>query len=140
MSKETEKKLINELQTNEELKAKVKGITDPAQLLKIAVDAGYDVTVEEMIEAEKEKRAEQARNTDEKLSLDDLEAAAGGVSGNGETASDGHEMGCDVSYHWRGYSEEHNEWCNNEFYISDNKSCGSGTNDSCTIGSGKFDR
>ena len=140
MSKENAKKLIAELETNAELKAKVSGITDAAQLVKIAVDAGYDVTAEELIEADREHRAEQAKNTDEKLSLDDLEAAAGGVSGNGETASDGHEMGCDVSYHWRGYSEEHNEWCNNEFYISDNKSCGSGTNDSCTIGSGKFDR
>lgn len=140
MSKESAKKLIIELQTNEELKAKVEGITDPEELLKIAKDSGYDVTLEELIDAEKAYKRDKAAETDEKLSLDDLEAAAGGVSGNGETASDGHEMGCDVSYHWRGYSEEHNEWCNNEFYISDNKSCGSGTNDSCTIGSGKFDR
>jgi hypothetical protein len=37
-----------------EFKAKVQGISDPAQLVKSAVDAGYDVTVEELIEAEKE--------------------------------------------------------------------------------------
>ena len=57
MSKDTAKKLIAELQTNEELKAKVHGISDPALLAKSAVDAGYDVTVEELIGAEKEFRA-----------------------------------------------------------------------------------
>jgi len=45
MSKETAKKLIAELQTNEDLKAKVAGITDPTELLKIANEAGYDVTI-----------------------------------------------------------------------------------------------
>ena len=44
MSKETAQKLITELQTNKELKAKIKGITDTEQLVKAAVDAGYDVT------------------------------------------------------------------------------------------------
>ena len=44
MSKESAKKLISELQTNEELKAKIAGITDPAELTKKAVEAGYDVT------------------------------------------------------------------------------------------------
>ncbi len=53
MSKETAKKLIAELQTNEELKAKVNGITDPGQLVKAAVDAGYYVTLDEVAEAEK---------------------------------------------------------------------------------------
>lgn len=67
MSKETAKKLIAELQTNDELKAKVQGITDPVQLVKAAVEAGFDVTAEEMTEAEKEFRAEQVRKT--KLSV-----------------------------------------------------------------------
>ncbi|MBR6940149.1 MAG: hypothetical protein IKH65_05050, partial [Clostridia bacterium] len=39
MSKESAKKLIGELQTNEAMKAKVQGITDPAALVKAAVDA-----------------------------------------------------------------------------------------------------
>ena len=42
MSKESAKKLIAELQTNEELKAKIAGITDIAELTKKAVEAGYD--------------------------------------------------------------------------------------------------
>jgi len=44
MSKETAKKLIADLQSSEELKAKVNGITDPAELLKIARESGYDFT------------------------------------------------------------------------------------------------
>lgn len=116
MSKETAKKLMAELETNEELKAKVNGITDPEQLLKIAVDAGYDVTAEELIEADRERRAEQAKNTDEKLSLDDLEGAAGGRTWEGEDASDGHEMGCTACYHGKSYSEENNEWCQKIYY------------------------
>ena len=57
MSKETAKKLLTELQTSEELQAKIRGITDPVELAKKAVEAGYDVTLEELIEAEKELRA-----------------------------------------------------------------------------------
>ncbi len=63
MSKENAKKLIEELQTNEELKSKVQGITYPAQLVKAAADASYDVTAEELTEVEKEFRTEQARKT-----------------------------------------------------------------------------
>ena len=61
MSKETAKKLIAELQTNEELKAKIAGITEPAEMVKAAVEAGYDVTLEDLLEAEKEYRAETAK-------------------------------------------------------------------------------
>ena len=118
MSKESAKKLISELQTNEELKAKIAGITDPAELTKKAVEAGYDVTEAELIEAEKEQRAAQAAKTDEKLSLDDLEAAAGGELWEGETAPDGHEMGCMVSFHGKEYQRTNNIPCHNEYYCS----------------------
>ncbi len=53
ISKETAKKLISELQTNEELRAKIEGITVPAELTKKTVEAGYDVTLDELLEAEK---------------------------------------------------------------------------------------
>ena len=102
MSKETAKKLITEVQTNEELKAKIEGITDRSELMKIAAESGYDVTMEEFEEAEREYRRERARGTDEKLSFDDLEAVAGGACNQSQDAPDGHEMGCNSSY----YSEE----------------------------------
>ncbi|MBR5091570.1 MAG: Nif11-like leader peptide family natural product precursor, partial [Ruminiclostridium sp.] len=77
MSKEIAKKLISELQTNEQLKAKVEGITDKEELVKKAVEAGYDVTLDELIEAEKEFRKETAEKNDaeaKKISLDDLDS------------------------------------------------------------------
>ena len=93
MSKETAKKLIAELQTNEELKAKIAGVTDPAEMVKAAVEAGYDVTLEEMLAAEKEYKAALAQKTDE-LTADELEAAAGGVMWRSETNSEGKEYAC----------------------------------------------
>ena len=62
MSKEIAKKLIAELQTNEELKAKIVGIEDRTELVKKAVEMGYDVTLDELMEAEKEYRKEFAEN------------------------------------------------------------------------------
>ena len=116
MSKEIAKKLIAELETNEELKAKVASVTDPEELLKIAKGSGYDVSMEEMLKAERELKAEKAAQTDEKLSLDDLEDVAGGYCWQGEDAPDGHEMGCAWSYHRRDWSEENNIWCVDENY------------------------
>jgi predicted ribosomally synthesized peptide with nif11-like leader len=115
MSKETAKKLIEELQTNEELQAKVEGITDPEELAKKAVEAGYDVTVEDLVEAEKEMKAKTAARNDE-LSADELESAAGGNVWRAEDASDGHELLCHLSYHDYGWMEEHNEWCKSDTY------------------------
>ena len=116
MSKESAKKLIAELQTNEELKAKIAGITDIAELTKKAVEAGYDVTEVELIEAEKEFRKTQAAKTDEKLSLDDLEAAAGGECWAGEDAPDGHEMGCLASYYYASECKEKGWYCKIRWY------------------------
>ena len=119
MSKEIAKKLIAELQTNEELKTKIVGIEDRAELVKKAVEAGYDVTVEELIEAEKEFRKELAGKTDE-LSPEELESAAGGKMWKADDASDGHESFCSLSYHHIDWHEEHDEWCK-ENYIFDSK-------------------
>ena len=116
MSMETAKRLIEELQTNDELKAKVQDITDPAQLVKAAVEAGYEVTAEEMTEAEKEFRAEKAQKT--RLSIEELDAVAGGAVWQGEDAPDGHELGCGVSYHDYDYQKENNIWCHESYYCS----------------------
>ena len=121
MSKEIAKKLIAELQENEELKAKIAGINDPAEMVKKAVEAGYDVTLEEMTEAEKEFRAELAQKSDE-LTAEELEAAAGGLYDDllNDDAPDGHELFCIASYHDTGYSEDNNIWCTKQMkYFSD---------------------
>ena len=121
MSKEIAKKLIAELQTNEELKAKIAGITDPAEMAKKAVENGYEVTVEELIEAEKKYRVEVVTRTDE-LTAEELEAAAGGLYDDllNDDAPDGHELFCIASYHDTGYSEDNNIWCTKQMkYFSD---------------------
>ena len=112
MSKDIAKKLIAELQTNTELKAKIAGIEDKDELVKIAVQNGYDVTLEEMTEAEKEFRAELAAKSDrisDELTAEELAAAAGGLGKN--DAPDGHELFCGMCYHDYDYSEKNDVWC-----------------------------
>ena len=118
MSKETAKKLITEMQTNDELRAKTAGITDKDELLKMAKEAGFDVTLEELTEAEREYRAELAAKTDE-LTADELESVAGGKLWFGEKrSSDGKEYGCsacDLNYDDQ---EANGDWCKENYYCS----------------------
>ena len=114
MSKEIAKKLIAELQTNEELKIHTSVITDKNELVKKLNDSGYDVTLDELIEADREYKAETAAKTDaarDELSLDELESAAGGDFWVNDNGKDGHELFCIVSYHGWEYSREENDWC-----------------------------
>ena len=119
MSKETAKKLIAELQTNEELAGKVAGITDPAEMVKKAVEAGYDVTLEEMTEAEKEFRAEMAKKSDE-LSAEELEGAAGGGIWFSEEDPDGNEYGCAICNLGYDDQKEYGDWCKQSHYCDKN--------------------
>ena len=131
MSKETAKKLIAELQENEELKANIAGITDPAEMVKKAASAGYDVTLGEMLEAEKEYRAEMAKRADE-LSADELEGAAGGIFWSSEENKDGKEFNCIYCNLSEEYQVDNKEWCNKVYTCEQNykeqkpKSTGSG--------------
>ncbi|MBO6228980.1 MAG: Nif11-like leader peptide family RiPP precursor [Ruminiclostridium sp.] len=117
MSKETAKKLIAELQTSEELRAQIAGITDPAEMVKKAVEAGYDVTLEDMLAAEKEYRTELAVKSDE-LTMDELEGAAGGRMWFSEYSNDGQEFFCSVCYHDEEYQRQNNEYCKYEYYCA----------------------
>ena len=119
MSKERAKKLLVELQTNEELKAQIAGIPGPAEMVKKAVEAGYDVTLEELTEAEKAFRAEMAKKSDE-LTADELEGAAGGGLWTSEEAKDGHEFDCSISYHQYSYQKENGEWCKSASWCEKN--------------------
>ncbi|MBO6228987.1 MAG: Nif11-like leader peptide family natural product precursor [Ruminiclostridium sp.] len=121
MSKEIAKKLIAELQTNTELKAKIAGIEDKDELVKIAVQNGYDVTVEEMLEAEREFKEQIAQKTDAQsveLSADELESAAGGAHWQGEDAPDGKELGCEICNYKYDEMKEKNYWCKNDWYCN----------------------
>ena len=117
MSKEIAKKLIAELQTNEELKTKIVGIEDRAELVKKAVEMGYDVTLDELMEAEKEYRNSLAAKTEE-LSPEELESAAGGILWQGEEAPDGKELGCDICNYKYDEMKEKNYWCKDKYYCN----------------------
>ncbi|MBO6228978.1 MAG: Nif11-like leader peptide family RiPP precursor [Ruminiclostridium sp.] len=131
MAKETAKKLIAELQENEEIKAKIAGITDPAEMVKKAVEAGYDITLEELTEAEREYKAEMAKRADE-LSADELEGAAGGIFWSSEENKDGKEFNCIYCNLNEEYQVDNKEWCNKVYTCEQNykeqkpKSTGSG--------------
>ena len=114
MSKEAAKRLIFEMFTNKELRAKTAGITDKEELVKKAVEAGYDVTLDDILEADKEMKAEIAAKNDE-LSADELESAAGGEFFLCDTARDGHEFSCLVSYHHDDYQKEEHDWCDKSY-------------------------
>lgn len=123
MSKENAIKFISELQTNEELKARAQDAKDPSEIAKIAAGAGYDVTPEELMEADKELRSELAARNDEtvkELSPEELMGAAGGAVWTGEDAPDGHEMGCFIAYHHGRYSKEQGVWCQQQYFCTEN--------------------
>ena len=123
MSKKTVKKFIDELGKNEELRAKVQGVSDLSETVKIAADMGYDLTIEELMKVDKELRREQSEKTDEtvkELSADELGEAAGGLVWKGEDAPDGHEMGCAIFYHGYSYQFDKGLWCNKSYWCISN--------------------
>ena len=120
MSKETAQKLFAALETNKELKEKLAGLESPADIVKAAAEAGYDVTEAELIEAEKELRKQRAQKTDAELSADELESAAGGSLWTCEDAPDGHEIFCLLTYHSKSYSKETGNYCKEAFFCSRN--------------------
>ena len=119
MSKETAKKLIAELQTNEELRAKIADITDQSEMVKKAVEAGYDVTLEEMTEAEKEYKAELVQKSDE-LTADELEGAAGGKWWLSEENKDGKEFHCHLCNLTYEDQQKSDEWCKENYWCASN--------------------
>ena len=99
-------------------------MTDPADLAKLVNEVGCDATLEELMEADREMRAEQAKKTDEtekELSAEELGAAAGGREWAGEDAPDGHELGCTIFYHYYWYQANQNLWCKNMHYCNGNR-------------------
>ena len=123
MSKENARKFFKDLQANEGLRLKMNGVTDPADLAKLVNEAGCDATLEELMEADREMRAEQAAktdNTEKELSTEELGAAAGGMHWNGDDAPNGHELGCICFYYSYAEQKERNWWCNNTYYCSEN--------------------
>ena len=121
MATENAMKFYEELQNNEELKAKASAAKGPEDLVAIAVDAGFDITWEDLEAVEWELRKSVARTTDghvAELSEGELDDIAGGELWLGETAPDGHEMGCFLPYHGRDWQYEHRIRCKACYYYT----------------------
>lgn len=89
----------------------------PDEAAAIARELGFDVTAEELTQAEKElRKLPQDCENPEQLSPDDLDTVAGGGLWRGEDAPDGHEMGCNLTYHGYDWSRSTGNWCVNMYY------------------------
>ena len=90
---------------------------EPAEVVAIAKELGFDVTAEELEEAVKAMR-KAAGEAAKELSINELGKVAGGIFWTGEDAPDGHEMGCFMTYHHHQWSVDNNIWCKSTFYCT----------------------
>ena len=123
MALENVMKLCEELQKNEELRAKINSAETVEAIAAIALEAGFDVSLEDLKAGEQELRNNIAKATDEqisRLSMSELESVVGGNLGNGDEAPDGHEMGCFLTYHGLQWQIDNNIDCKNSYYRSCN--------------------
>ena len=121
MALDNAKKFIEDLQNDEKLKASFADITAPEDIVRIASSAGYDFDEEELQAAEKECRQALAVKADEamkELSSSELDGIAGGGWFGVETAPDGHDMGCLVTYHGEDWSNENDTWCDDAYFCN----------------------
>ena len=125
MPKEAAMRFVQDLRTNVELYDSTLGIRSVGEMVEFARKAGYDVTEESLAEAEKEARTILSAESDNaalgiRLTPEETEAIGGGEMWFGDNASDGHELGCAIAYHGRGYEEKCKEtyYCNGSRYAT----------------------
>ena len=116
MVHENTKRFLEQVLKDKALRARM-AEKEPAEVVAIAKELGFDVTAKELEEAVKAMRKAAGEATKE-LSLDEMGKTAGGIFWNGEDAPDGHEMGCVAFYHQYKYQEENNIWCNKSYYCN----------------------
>ena len=84
----------------------------PAEVAEIARGLSFDFSEEELNEAVDELRELRARqNEPVSMPPERLDKVVGGMFGDGETAPDGHELGCMLSWHGNDWQEEHKIYC-----------------------------
>ena len=113
MANEAAKKLIEDMMKEPELFDRMTNAGNINDAVKAARELGYDVTEQELAAAENDARKTFAAASDTaagkvKLSIEKTDTVAGG----GEDAADGHEMGCFIAWHGRGYEED----CRQDYY------------------------
>ena len=92
---------------------------EPVEVVAIARELGFDVTAEELVQAEQAlKNAAGNAEKPVELNVNDMDKVVGGSCFLGEDAPDGHEMGCIAFYHHYNYQKENNIWCNKSYYCN----------------------
>ena len=125
MSKNAAMDFVNELHTNVELYDRSLEISGIDEMVELARKNGYDVTAEDLAEAETHARKLLSDESDSaaemvEMSLEELDNVAGGAFFFGEDATDGHEMGCLLAWHHGLYEEDcvSTYYCTTDNYFS----------------------
>lgn len=119
MSKENALLFLEKVNKDRELNDLVN--QEGADFVKIAKDAGLDLTQEELDEAVEELRERRKNAVLETLSPEELEKVAGGTDcpqmffDIHEDAPDGHEIGCFIPWHGKDWCNENNTYCNRNY-------------------------
>ena len=118
MAAENAKRFLTKMMEDEALRENVAGMSTEA-LVAAAAELGFDVTANELTNAEHELRLGGAQRGVE-LKPEQLDKVVGGVFGFGEDAPDGKEMGCFVFYYKYDKCKEKGYWCQSNHYCTSN--------------------
>ena len=123
MAKEQAMEFLKLLDTDEALQEQLREKT-PKEAAEVARGLSFDVTEDELTQAAAALKAERANPGElEKLTLEKLDTAVGGMFWDGELAPDGHEMGCLLSWYGDQWQEKNGIYCgkmnlcNRQFHV-----------------------
>ena len=111
MAKESAIEFLKMLEGDEKLHEQIREKT-PAEVAEIARALSFDFTESELNAAIEEIKAMRARQSElVSMPVEQLDRVTGGIFGDGETAPDGHELGCVIPWHGNDWQEEHKIYC-----------------------------
>ena len=123
MAKKQAIEFLKQLDTDEALQEQLRKKT-PKEAAEVARGLSFDVTEDELTQAAAALKAERANPGKlEKLTLEKLDTAVGGMFWDGELAPDGHEMGCLLSWYGDQWQEKNGIYCgkmnlcNRQFHV-----------------------
>ncbi len=123
MAKKQAIEFLKLLDTDEALQEQLREKT-PKEAAEVARGLSFDVTEDELTQAAAALKAERANPGElEKLTLEKLDTAVGGMFWDGELAPDGHEMGCLLSWYGDQWQEKNGIYCgkmnlcNRQFHV-----------------------
>ncbi len=114
MAKEQAIEFLKLLESDEALRRQIQEKT-PKEVAEIARSLSFGITEDDLNTAIAELRAKRAGQQDlEQVPDSSLDSVAGGAFWDGETAPDGHEMGCMLTYHGNTWQEENKIYCHRQ--------------------------